>query len=150
MKKLKILILNDYAYVEGGAGKVAIESAINLSKRGHEVIFFSAVGPVSPELIGGSLKKIICLNQNDILNSKNKLFSVFSAAYNWQAVKSLKKLFLEWIPDIAHFHGVSKALSWAPINSIYSFKIPIVYTLHDFGLLCANLGIYDFKADKPC
>jgi glycosyltransferase involved in cell wall biosynthesis len=150
MNYLKILIFNDYAHIEGGAGKVAIESAIKLAEQGHEVIFFSAVGPVSPELAGGSLKRIICLNQNDILSSKNKLFSMFSATYNWQAVRSLKKLFSEWMPDIAHFHGVSKALSWGPVNTVFSFKIPIVYTLHDFGLLCANLGIYNFKTDKPC
>jgi glycosyltransferase involved in cell wall biosynthesis len=150
MNYLKILIFNDYAHIEGGAGKVAIESAIKLAEQGHEVVFFSAVGPVSPELTGGALKKIICLNQNDILTGKNRLFSMFSAVYNWQAAKSLKKLFSEWIPDIAHFHGVSKALSWSPVNTVFSFKIPIVYTLHDFGLLCANLGIYNFKTDKPC
>ena len=47
---MKILVFNDYAYVEGGAGKVAIESAKKLAERGHEVIFFSAVGPISKEL----------------------------------------------------------------------------------------------------
>ncbi len=150
MNHLKILIFNDYAHIEGGAGKVAIESAIRLAEKGHEVIFFSAVGPISKELSESKIKKIICLGQSDLLNSSNKLSSMISGINNSQAVKKLKELLSEWKPDIAHFHGVSKALSWVPIKIINSYKIPSVYTLHDFGLLCPNMGLYNFKTDKPC
>ncbi|MBM3712997.1 MAG: glycosyltransferase family 4 protein, partial [Actinobacteria bacterium] len=80
----------------------------------------------------------------------NKLFSAISGIYNFEAVKKLKKLLLNWKPDIAHFHGVSKALTWAPIKIINSCKIPVVYTLHDFGLLCPNMGLYNFKKEAPC
>ena len=147
---MKILVFNDYAYVEGGAGKVAIESAKELAEKGHEVIFFSAVGPVSKELSESKIKKIICLGQRDLLNSSNKLDSIISGINNSQAVKKFKELLSEWKPDIAHFHGVSKALSWIPISMANSYNIPTVYTLHDFGLLCPNMALYDFKAEKQC
>lgn len=150
MNHLKILIFNDYAHVEGGAGKVAIKSAINLAEKGHEVIFFSAVGPISQELLNSKIKKIICLDHSDLLNSSNKLSSIISGIYNFRAVKKLKELLSEWKPDIAHFHGVSKALTWAPIKIINSYKIPSVYTLHDFALLCPNMGLYNFRTEKPC
>ena len=150
MNYLKILIFNDYAHIEGGAGKVAIESAIKLAEKGHEVIFFSAVGPIGQELLKSQIKKIICLGQSDLLNSSNKLSSAVSGINNSQAVKKLKELLSEWKPDIAHFHGVSKALTWVPIKIINSNKIPSVYTLHDFGLLCPNMGLYNFKTGKPC
>lgn len=147
---MKILVFNDYAYVEGGAERVAISSAIGLSQKGHEVVFFSAVGPIDDELQEAGLKEVICLNQKDILHNPNKFIAMISGIYNWRAVRRLKKLFSYWVPDIAHIHGVSKALSWAPINLIYSYKIPIIYTLHDYGLLCPNLGIYNFKTKKVC
>jgi len=150
MNHLKILVFNDYAYIEGGAGKVAIESVKKLAEKGHEVIFFSAVGPVSKELSESKIKKIICLGQRDLLNSSNKLDSIISGINNSQAVKKLKELLSEWKPDIAHFHGVSKALSWVPISIVNSYNIPTVYTLHDFGLLCPNMALYDFKAEKQC
>ena len=86
----------------------------------------------------------------DILDNPNRFNAVLSGIYNWQAVKRLKKLLSEWIPDIVHIHSVSKSLSWAPINAIYSHNIPIVYTLHDYGLICPNLGIYNFKTNKNC
>lgn len=150
MKKLKVLILDDYAFTKGGAERVAISSAIGLSVKGHEVVFFSAVGPIDDELLEAGLKEVICLDQKDILDSSSKLIAMSSGIYNWKAIRGLKKLFALWVPDIAHIHGVSKALSWAPINLIYSYKIPIIYTLHDYGLLCPNLGIYNFKAEKVC
>ena len=150
MNLLKILVFNDYAYVEGGAGKVAIESAKKLAEKGHEVIFFSAVGPICQELLESQIKKIICLGQSDLLNSSNKLGSIISGINNSQAVKKFKELLSEWKPDIAHFHGVSKALSWIPISTANSYNIPTVYTLHDFGLLCPNMALYDFKAEEQC
>jgi len=150
MKKLKILILSDYGYIEGGTGKVAISSAIRLTEIGHEVIFFSAVGPVSEDLLNSKVKKVICLEQKDILYNPNKIDAILSGTYNWRAIKELKKLFKEWIPDVAHIHGITKALSWACINEIYKQKIPVIFTLHDYGLLCPNLGAHNFKTDKSC
>ena len=99
MNHLKILIFNDYAYIEGGAGKVAIESAIKLAEKGHEVIFFSAVGPVSDLLSNSSISKVICLNQKDILTNPSKLKSIFSGIYNKKAVDRLKNLLSGWKPD---------------------------------------------------
>jgi len=147
---MKILILNDYAFVEGGAGKVAIESAIGLTEKGNEVIFFSAVGPVCDALEKSKIKKIICLEQKDILSSENKVSAALSGIKNKNALRNLRKLFSEWRPDIVHAHGISKALSWAVISYIFKEKIPIVYTLHDFGLICPNMGLYDFKNKKQC
>jgi len=150
MKALKILVLSDYAFSKGGAERVAISSSMALSGMGHEVVFFSAVGPVDNELSRTDLKELICLNQEDILDNPNKLAAMLSGIYNWKAIRRLKKLFSYWIPDIAHIHGVSKALSWAPINLISSYGIPVVYTLHDYGLVCPNLGIYNFRTEKVC
>ncbi len=150
VRKLKILVLSDYAFTKGGAERVAILSSTGLAGRGHEVVFFSAVGPVCKELKEAPVKDIITLGQKDILDNPYKLKAMFSGIYNRQAVSRLKKLLVEWKPDIVHLHGLSKALSWAPVNVVHRFKIPIVYTLHDYGLLCPNLGIYDFKSDKNC
>jgi len=147
---LKILIFNDYAYIEGGAGKIAVESAKKLAEEGNEIIFFSAVGPISKQLSRSSIKEIICLGQKDLINSSNKLSSIISGIYNFSAVKRLKMLLSEWQPDIAHFHGVSKALTWVLISVVNSYGIPSVYTLHDFGLLCPNMGLYNFRTEKSC
>src|ERR1700734_1314911 len=45
-----VVVVNDTAYVNGGAAKVAIASSIGLAKSGWDVFFFSAVGPGDPGL----------------------------------------------------------------------------------------------------
>src|SRR5665647_972498 len=150
MEKIKILVLSDYAFVKGGAEKVSIVSAIGLAERGHEVVFFSAVGPVDKSLSDSKIKEIICLGQYDILYNPNKLKAMILGINNVAANKKLKELLVRWKPDLVHIHGVSKALSWSVFNIIYSYRIPIVYTLHDYGLVCANLGIYNFKIEEVC
>jgi len=149
-RKLKILILSDYSFTKGGAEKVAITAAMGLAKRGHEVVFFSAVGPVSDELADAGMKKVICLGQEDILDNPSRVNAMITGIYNRTAVKELKILLKKWKPDIAHLHGLSKALSWAPVNVLYAARVPIIYTLHDYGLICPNLGIFDFKSDRNC
>ena len=149
-KKLSILILSDYAFVKGGAEKVAISSSISLADRGHKVVFFSSVGPISAELQKSRIYKIVCIGQKDILDNPNRFAAIFNGIYNVKALKELKKELKLCKPDLVHIHGISKALSWATINLIHKTGIPIVYTLHDYGLICPNLGIYDFKKDKIC
>lgn len=47
MKKCKTaVIVYDYGFINGGAAKVAVESALGLRKRGIEVVYFSAVSLV--------------------------------------------------------------------------------------------------------
>ena len=150
MEKLKILILSDYAYVKGGAEKVAISTATGFAQIGYEVKYFSAVGPVGEQLMNSKVQEVICLGQKDILDNPRKIQALFSGIYNREAVKRLKKLFKAWSPDIVHIHSLSKALSWAVINVIHAHNIPIIYTLHDYSLLCPNMGIYNFKADINC
>ena len=48
--KYNVIVVNDFAHVEGGASQVAISSAIGLANQGHEVSYLSAVGPVASEL----------------------------------------------------------------------------------------------------
>jgi len=148
--RLKILVLSDYAFIKGGAEKVAILSSIGLADRGHEVVFFSAVGPADPDLAESKIKKTIVLGQKDILDDPDRLKAMFSGIYNSEAIGGLRELLSGWRPDIVHMHGVSKALSWAPVRLCHDIGLPVIYTLHDYGMVCPNLGIYNFRTGKNC
>ncbi|MHB1274339.1 MAG: glycosyltransferase [Candidatus Humimicrobiaceae bacterium] len=150
MAKLKILIVNDYGYIQGGAAKVAIESAILLAEKGHDVTYFCAVGPVCKELTESKVKQIICLSQSDLIGSKNKLSAALTNIFNIRAVRKIKNLIKASKPNICHMHGISKALSFSIITPFYNYKIPVVYTLHDYSLACPNSGIYNFKKNEIC
>ena len=40
--------------------------------------------------------------------------------------------------DIVHIHGIGRELSLSILDAIKDFDIPIVQTVHDYGLLCPN------------
>ena len=60
---MKVIVVNDFAFVNGGAGQVAVTTAKLLAKKGHRVTFFSAVGPIGQELKDVQNLSVICLNQ---------------------------------------------------------------------------------------
>ena len=109
---MNVIIVNDFAYINGGAGMVAINTAKLLAEHGHKVILFTAVGPIDSDLIHRNNLKVICLNQCDILNDPNRLRAVMQGIWNKKAEKFMKKILNGMSPadTIIHIHALSKAI----------------------------------------
>lgn len=146
-----IVILNDFAYVFGGAGKVAFSSARLLNKQGYRVIVFAAVGPVDKDIVGEGIE-IVCLEQKDILNNENRLEASIQGIWNVEAHKKFSELLNQLNPDetIIHFHSWSKALSPSLFDVVANRKFEIVITIHDYFLVCPNMGLYNYVTHKMC
>jgi hypothetical protein len=67
-----VVILNDFAYVNGGASQVALSSAQGLASAGVNVTLFAAVGPVDAALQDQTNLSVIHLGQHEILNDPNR------------------------------------------------------------------------------
>lgn len=149
---MNVIIVNDFAYVNGGASKVAIDTAKLLASRGHEVIFFSAVGPVAEELQSIENVKVLCLNQHDILHDHNRLRAVIQGIWNFKAAKAMGKVLDKMSPEntIIHIHTLQKAISSSIIPVIKKYGFKIIYHVHDYGLACPNLGFFDYKKQQIC
>ena len=112
VKKVKnVIVICDFAYIEGGASRVAHESAIALSKDYH-VTLFAAVGPVSDELQASKVN-VVCLGQKDILHDKNRLHAVLQGLWNKEAKERLSKLLNSFSCEdtIVHVHTWTKGMS---------------------------------------
>lgn len=146
-----IVIINDFAHINGGAGKVAINSAIGLKKLGYSVIFFSAVEPVDTALKDSGVK-IICLGQKDILSESNRLKAVKQGIWNKHAKEEFQKLLSGYNPNetIVHFHAWIKAISPAILQPVAKSGFKIVITLHDYFLFCPNGGFFNYQTLKIC
>ena len=146
-----IIIVNDFAYINGGAAKVAIESALGLAKQGYNVIFFAAVGPIDRRLENRGIK-VICLGQKDILADTNRLRAFFQGLWNNKSKSRLNKLLSEYSPSctVVHVHGWIKALSSSIWYSISNKRFRTVVTLHDYFLFCPNGGLFNYQSKKIC
>ena len=79
-----VVIVNDYAYVNGGAGWVALSTAKALKKKGYRVILFSGVGPIDVGLVELGIE-VVCLGISDILHEKNRLYAFCQGLWNKKA-----------------------------------------------------------------
>lgn len=149
---LKVIIVNDFAYVNGGASQVAVTVAKLLAKNGHDVVFFAAVGPIGEELKDAQNLSVVCLNQKDILRDPNRLRAIFQGIWNFRAAREFSLVLSNCSPNdtIIHIHALSKSISSSiiPIAKHNGFRV--VYHLHDYGIACPNLGFYDYQKGEIC
>ncbi|NME82451.1 glycosyltransferase family 4 protein [Clostridium sp. SM-530-WT-3G] len=151
MDKYNIIIINDFAYINGGNASVAITSAVELSKRGHNVIYFTSVGEVCKELKDSNID-VIKINQEDILNNPNRIEAIVNGIWNNKAYRTLLKVLqkLDKNKTIVHIHGLSKALSASVFKACMKCDINTVITAHDYFSFCPNGGVYNYKKNKIC
>lgn len=153
MKELKnVVIINDFDYTQGGASKVAIDTANLLvnSDRNLNVYFFSADSKDTSVLDDKVIK--ICTNQGEALRDKNRLRGIMNGIYNFKAKKELKKLLRTLNRDetILHIHGWTKCLSSSVFDIIFKMKFKMVLTMHDYFTACPNGGYFNYKYNEIC
>lgn len=146
-----MLIVSDFADLNGGQAKVAIDSAVLLADAGLDVTFFAACGPVSEHLRNPGIR-VICLDQKTILDDPNRLRAMVNGVWNRQAVAALRATAAEMDParTVLHAHGYAKALSPAIGTVLANGPLRSVFTMHEFFLACPNGGFYDYKRAEIC
>ncbi len=150
MRLRTAVILNDYAHINGGAAKVAIESACGLAQAGWRVHFFAAVGPIEPRLIESKVN-VTLTNQTDLAN-QTPTQAIGVGLWNQHAAKRLAML-LNGLPageTVIHLHGWIKALTGSVVRVSIDSGHPVTMTLHDYFLSCPNGGLFDFQKGKSC
>lgn len=148
--KKTIIIVNDFNYVQGGASKVAIQTAkILKNNTDYRIIFFSAVNKPEENIDG---IEYISTNQNEALNEKNKLKGIINGIYNFKAKNVFKNLLLtlDRKNTIIHVHGWTKALSSSIFDIAFKMKFKVVLTLHDYFTACPNGGYFNYKKNEIC
>ena len=89
---MRILQINNYAYLKGGSEKVFIDTISLLKKNGHDVKAFSAVDGTETEMIGDSFIKITPWTHRK--GALDKIRGVWEFIYNRKVSKDLEKIIL--------------------------------------------------------
>jgi len=122
---LKILLIhNEYVY-KGGEDSVFEAESKLLREHGHEVVELKI-----------SNKNI--RNPNFFM----KIKIAFGTIWSWKSYKLVKKKIIEVNPDIVHVHNTFPQFSPSIYWAIKSAKKPVVQTIHNFRLTCANALLY--------
>ncbi len=133
---MKILQINKFFYLRGGAERYFFDLSEMLLKNGHEVIPFALAD--SENHYSKHNKYFI----NKVNLDKFSIKNVIKVFYNYDAAIRLDRLIKETKPDIAHLHNIYHQLSPAIINVLKKYNIPIVQTIHDYKIICPNYKLY--------
>ena len=146
-----IIIVCDYGFVNGGAARIAIQTALLLSEKNYNVTYFCGVGPIDDSLKNSNVRTV-CLFQNDVLGTKNKIAAFFENINNKKAKKCFAELLSEFDSSntIIHFHSWIKCLSSSVIEVATLLKFQICFTVHDYFLVCPNGGCFNYKKTNIC
>lgn len=141
---MKILQINNFHYLKGGSEKVYLETSDLLVSNGHAVQFFSTKNSNNEPT---EYEKYF-LDEIDFFKIKNfilKIQGVFRFVFSHKAARSLNRLIKKQKPDIAHLHVFQGRLSCSILPVLKKHKIPIVFSLHEYKVLCP---VYTFLDNK--
>ncbi|MDP3957329.1 MAG: glycosyltransferase [bacterium] len=139
---MRILLINKYHFLKGGAERAYFDMARMLEERGHTVAFFSMRHPNNETT---PWEKYFVENveyQESKVSWWQKLRLTGKILFNFEAQQQLERLIDEFHPDIAHIHNIYHQLSPSLIWTLKKHGIPIVMTLHDYKLVSPNYNLF--------
>lgn len=125
---MKILLANKFYYRRGGDCIYMLNLEKLLKAHGHEVAVFAMD---YPENLDTPWKKYFPKNMSKLM--------AFTRPFGSHEVKStFKKLLDDFKPDVVHLNNVHTQLSPVMAELAHQRGIKVVWTLHDYKLLCSR------------
>jgi len=135
---LRIVLVNNYARVTGGADLHCLEITEGLRERGHQVAWLSTRSADNLESEGIFIERVVGADNREHLSPAAKIRAARRAIWNPAAAQAMHRLVMEFRPDITHFHKSYVQLSVAPVVVAKRLKLPVVQTVHDYEFLSAS------------
>ncbi len=137
---MKVLMVQTFHFRRGGDSTYMLNLSGLLEENGHEVVHFAMKHPKnlpSPysEYFSSEIDFPTLLESGSPASACKVLTK---SIYNGEARKKIARLADETKPDIAHFHNIHGHLTTSIIEPLVKRGIPIVWTCHDFRLVCPN------------
>ncbi|OAT31499.1 putative glycosyltransferase protein [Buttiauxella brennerae ATCC 51605] len=147
---MKILLVNKFFYIKGGAETVYFQERSMLKQAGIEVIDFS----MQHEKNFPSDYADYFVSNVDYHTGNNLLGGVKTAVnfiHNAQACKKMQALLEKERPDIVHFHNIYHQLTPSIIKVARDFGCKTVLTAHDYKISCPSYAMLrDGKVCDAC
>ncbi|HRH32526.1 MAG TPA: glycosyltransferase [bacterium] len=137
---MKILIVNKFYYLRGGAEQYVLTMEAKLKEEGHEVAIFSMHHPKN--LSTPWSKYFVSRVSFNEGNLWNRLKGAGRTIYSFEARRKFKKIIKDFKPDVIHYHNIYHQLSPSILSVARKYNIPSVMHLHDYKLISANYSLF--------
>ncbi len=149
----KILIVNKFLYPNGGSETYIFELGKQLQKEGHQVQYF---GMKDERNIVGNAVGSYTGNMNFHTGKLSRLLYPFKIIYSVEARRAIRKVLDDFKPDVVHLNNFNFQITPSVIYEIKKYEkqtsqpIKIVFTAHDYQLVCPNHMLRCPKTEENC
>lgn len=138
---MRILYVNKYNYLKGGAERVLITEMQMMKSRGHEVAIFASRHPDNfPSEYSEQF-----VEEENYFNAglAHKVKAAFKIIYSYEALKKFGRVIDLFGPNLIHAHNIYGQLSTGILDAAKKRRVPVVLTAHDYKLVCPSYMMLD-------
>lgn len=139
---MRILLVNKFHFIKGGAETYYFTLAEALKKAGHEVIFFSMEHKNNFPCEQGKY-----FVSNKEYNKKTSIFKNIKAfstlIYSKESYDKMVSLLDFYKPDLAILNNIHRQITTSIIDALVKHNVKIYWVVHDLILLCPNYQMLD-------
>lgn len=135
---MRVLIVNKFARVTGGADAYCLDLATAMRARGHDVAFLSTSDAANGESEGAFVPTTVTRDDRDTLDGRRQLRVASSALWNHSAYNAMRRLIAVFRPDVVSAHKLYPQLSVSPLLAAKRAGVPVVQTAHDYEFVSAS------------
>ncbi|HYK92256.1 MAG TPA: glycosyltransferase family 4 protein, partial [Acidobacteriota bacterium] len=138
---MRILYCNKYNFPFSGTEVYLFELMQLMREEGHEVALFSRADPRGQPSTYGRffLPAVDFKSEEHSLWQRTRLAA--HSIYSRTARQRLRSLIEEFRPDVAHVRNIYHHLSPSILWELKRQRVPVLYHLNDFQLLCPNYNL---------
>jgi len=143
---MKILMVNKFLYPKGGAETYVFKLGKILEDHGHEVQYFGLAD--EKNIVGNKANSYVSAMDFQRGVIKN-LTAPFRIIYSAEARKKIRMVLDDFQPDVVHLNNIQFHLTPSIILETNKYRVhtgrslKIVYTAHDYQLICPSHGLFD-------
>ena len=147
---MKILLINKFYYLSGGAERYLFEWEKLLRARGHEVLLYCMAHPMNrPSPQERFFVRQVTFDTGQPTWKKTR--AAVHAIWCREARTKLRALLqAEGAPDIVHLHSFMFQLTPSILRPLIARRIPIVQTCHEYSTVCVNQRLFNQRTNRVC
>jgi glycosyltransferase involved in cell wall biosynthesis len=133
---MKVLQVNKYFFIKGGADRVFFDTIEMLKERGCSVVTFSTEHPDNYSAAEGNY----FIKSPEIRNlpPARKIGAVRRFISNPDAARAIESVIIKEKPDVAHLHNIFNGISLSILPVLKKHHVPVIFMLHDARLICPS------------
>lgn len=145
---MKVILVNKFHYRKGGSETYYFDVAEGLRRLGHEVHFFAMEGPDNEPCEDSDLF-VSAKDYNGPTSLGQKASAAASLIYSKEAKRKFQQLCERVRPDIVHMNLVHRQITLSILDAPYlrDNKVPVVFTSHDYILVCPSYVMLDGRGE---